>query len=147
MWRDVYQVIRERREWQKREEEERARKIERRQSRRFSILLTPIAVFTTVFTAALGVHTTKYLLTPPTVRQTLENDPQCGLTTGGQQECYWDCQAFYADFTTGVIAVDPVCLADCFPPNHCVNSLLEDFTTNGGICGDGLYASFFPNEK
>ena len=24
-------------------------------------------------------------------RYKLENDPQCGLTTGGQDECYWDC--------------------------------------------------------
>ena len=22
----------------------------------------------------------------------LENDPKCGMTTGGKEECFWDCQ-------------------------------------------------------
>ena len=61
--RDVYRMVRERQEREEEEKESARRRIERRrrQSRRFSILLTPIAVFTTVFTAALGVQTTKCL--------------------------------------------------------------------------------------
>ena len=25
----------------------------------------------------------------------LENDPKCGITTGGSEECFWDCQLTY----------------------------------------------------
>ena len=141
MLRDIYRMVRERQEEE--EEETARRRRETRQSRRFSILLTPIAVFTTAFTAALGVQTSMYLLsppTPPTARQILENDPQCGLTTGGQEECYWDCQRFYlAVYLQGTVAQNPECVADCFPEDHCAFSLLEDYSTAGGICAEGLF--------
>ena len=130
MLRDVYRIVRER---QQREEEERARMLERRQSRRFSVPLTPIALFTTVLTAALGVQSTKYLLSQPAARQTLENDPQCGLTTGGQEECYWDCLRIFLRGTVPV-AENSECLMDCFPEDHCALFLLEDYSTEGGIC-------------
>ena len=106
------------REFQAEREEERRRKERQSPEDGTFNLLRPLAVFTVV----LGLQTANLLLgsQTQTPRQSLENDPQCGLTTGGQQECYWDCQMFSADFTTGPIAVDPVCLSDCFPPDHCV---------------------------
>ena len=58
------------------------------------------------------------LLTP---RYKLENDPKCGITTGGQDECYWDCvtttnpenfdtHSFYFN----KVLEDYACLQDCY---------------------------------
>ena len=52
--------------------------------------------------------------------------------TGGREECWWDCykdQYFYDEFL-----LPPSCLADCYPPDHCLSSLLADYQAAGGIC-------------
>ena len=59
------------------------------------------------------------LLTP---RYKLENDPKCGITTGGLDECYWDCETttnpkkFGADhsFYFNKVLIDYACLQDCY---------------------------------
>ena len=55
-------------------------------------------------------------------RYKLENDPKCGLTTGGQDECFWDCDIssdpnffgaghyFYFDR----VLTNYSCLSDCY---------------------------------
>ena len=83
----------------------------------------------------------------------LQNDPSCGLTTGGREECWWTCDmqnfedplrvAKYFQFIT-----DPTCLEDCYPEGHCLSSLLADFRSAGGICAgsfaDLQYPGLFP---
>ena len=69
----------------------------------------------------------------------MENDPKCGLTTGGRAECWWDCQIQrlenpenpeqFFEFITNL-----PCLEDCYPPDHCLSSLLADYKAAGGIC-------------
>ena len=66
------------------------------------------------------------LLTP---RYKLENDPKCGITTGGLDECFWDCEtttnpekfgsagvAGRADhsFYFNKVLTDYACLQDCY---------------------------------
>ena len=46
-------------------------------------------------------------------RYKLEDDPMCGLTTGGQEECYWDCD-FFVDPYFGSMISNPECLGDCY---------------------------------
>ena len=63
----------------------------------------------------------------------------CGITTGGSQECWWDCQPFivggsprpgeYRSYFRNL-----ECLEDCYTPNRCINSLLDDYEAAGGIC-------------
>ena len=44
----------------------------------------------------------------------LENDPMCGTTTGGQRQCFWDCE-FWSDPYFGTLISNPECLEDCYP--------------------------------
>ena len=81
----------------------------------------------------------------------LSSDPQCGLTTGGREECWWDCQIEYVQdpgprrgfyqFIT-----NPLCLSDCYPPGHCLSSLLADYEAQGRVQSKKLktkYSLFF----
>ena len=43
----------------------------------------------------------------------LENDPMCGVPTGGMEECFWDCEV--GNSFNGPIFTAPECLLDCFP--------------------------------
>ena len=62
----------------------------------------------------------------------LENDPMCGKTTGGQDECTWDCKIVFSVATNpsifnSVIKIqNPECLKDCFEDLPCVKMLLEN---------------------
>ena len=56
----------------------------------------------------------------------LENDPQCGLTNGGMEECSWDCNFEFGDF--GQMITNPECLKDCFEDTPCVQMILDDPT-------------------
>ena len=49
----------------------------------------------------------------PAPRPRLENDPMCGLTTGGSSECFWDCE-YVSDPNFGSIISNLECLLDCF---------------------------------
>ena len=46
-------------------------------------------------------------------RYKLENDAFCGITKGGQKECYWDCN-FWPDPYFGTLISNPECLLDCY---------------------------------
>ena len=50
----------------------------------------------------------------------LENDWMCGRTTGGQDDCIWDCEV--VETQNGPLIRNPLCLRDCFPE---VNFILE----------------------
>ena len=64
-------------------------------------------------------------------RAKLEDDPLCGITTGGRENCEWDCEPDqYAD----VIYKNPRCFLDCFEENHCVTKILLDYSEAGGLC-------------
>ena len=64
----------------------------------------------------------------------LQNDPQCGLATGGKEECFWDCPVLrFSNLTFLQITNEPSCLTDCFLPNSSVRILLNDYQKAGGI--------------
>ena len=44
----------------------------------------------------------------------------CGVTTGGSENCEWDCIPLGGGFYS-----NPECLLDCFPEGHCVKKLLS----------------------
>ena len=74
----------------------------------------------------------------------LEDDPQCGLTTGGKEECIWDCEAInfetsstVSSVQTGVTFKNALCLEDCFEEDHCITMLFNDYKKEGGVC-DGV---------
>ena len=48
-------------------------------------------------------------------RPRLESDAMCGVTTGGREECYWDCGLFNDPYL-GVLVTNPECLLDCYQP-------------------------------
>ena len=123
----VYRVVQESQELDRQPERQ-------RRSRRAVSQPSPLTLFTAVFTAALSLNLLRGPPPPPAVRQTLENDPQCGLTTGGQPECHWDCTRKFLPLDVPIVA-DPECLTDCFPEEPCVLSLIEDYSASGGICG------------
>ena len=70
----------------------------------------------------------------------------CGKTTGGMEECIWDCERLNFEFNsttvesvvssvlTGVTFKNPLCLEDCFDQDHCVTKLFEDYKVAGGVC-------------
>ena len=64
----------------------------------------------------------------------LEDDPMCGITTGGKAECEWDCEVAFGESLIGIVFTkftNPQCLKDCFPTSHCVNMLLDDISSDG----------------
>jgi len=73
----------------------------------------------------------------------LENHPMCGVTTGGKEECYFDCTVV-STIGSGQLIENLPCLQDCFltGPDSCLTSLLND-VINNGICnlplGPGIY--------
>lgn len=76
----------------------------------------------------------------------LEDDPMCGLTTGGKEECIWDCERLnfvatasnvtstVSSVLSGVTFKNPLCLEDCFARDHCITRLFTDFKNAGGVC-------------
>merc|ERR1712223_2096606 len=44
----------------------------------------------------------------------LENDAMCGITTGGQDEGWWDCMIISGSEVSGQAITNPECLRDCF---------------------------------
>ena len=48
----------------------------------------------------------------------------CGITTSGEEECYWDCHIEFTDL--GPKIANPKCLLDCFEGTNCVDKLLDD---------------------
>ena len=65
-----------------------------------------------------------------TSKYRLENDDICGITTGGKENCEWDCIpsssfSFYKN---------PECLIDCFDEDHCAVKAINDYRAANGIC-------------
>ena len=70
----------------------------------------------------------------------------CGLTTGGNENCEWDC--INGNYEVGGIQIasslysNIECLRDCFSEeDHCVVKVLNDFENAGGICGESYFSS------
>ena len=92
-------------------------------------------------------------ISEPDTRYSLVNDPSCGLTTGGREECWWSCEVRRVEepFAPGIyypLIPEPSCLSDCYPADHCLSSLLADYHSAGGICQgsrmDVIYPGLFP---
>ena len=68
----------------------------------------------------------------------LVNDPLCGLTTGGREECWWSCEISkleqYGRSQFLHFVNNPTCLESCYPEIHCLSSVLAEFRSAGGIC-------------
>ena len=83
-------------------------------------------------------------------KRKLESDPQCGLTTGGRSECWWDCPTERVEMpgfpgVWSLYITSPSCLSDCYPqPDHCLNSLLADYKAAGGVCKGSSLDTNFP---
>ena len=69
----------------------------------------------------------------------MENDPQCGLVTGGREECYWDC--YNQDLLALQIATNIQCIVDCIPAQceeiSSVSSIVEGIGANE-VCEGSL---------
>ena len=46
-------------------------------------------------------------------RYVLGDDPMCGLTTGGMDDCFWECEV--TPTGDGPLITNPECLLNCFP--------------------------------
>ena len=113
----------------------------------------PLTSALVVGIAYSGLLLANALLNPPP-KPKLENDDMCGITTGGQDECWWDCAIIsdpsleiYTLWTAQAIA-NPECLRDCFSKttgrwrrqkssdSTCFAKLIEDVTSKG-TCDTG----------
>ena len=54
-------------------------------------------------------------------------------------QCWVDCELNHNYVS------NPACLLDCFPSNHCLSSLLLDYTGAGGVCGGSYVSKFYPD--
>lgn len=118
-----------------------------------------VGSFLATFVVSLGLQTTRlYMEREPAAGNTLEDDPMCGVTTGGMKECIWDCERFNINLKVNPIETDigvvpsfavgsappsvlsealfkdPICMDDCFEESHCVSKLFADYRKAGGIC-------------
>lgn len=83
---------------------------------------------------------------PSSPRFKLEDDQLCGITTGGKENCEWDCIS--GTYGVGDIQLESYlygnieCLRDCFSEeDHCAVKVLNDLENSGGICGESFVAS------
>ena len=88
------------------------------------------------------------MLSEQSQRYRLEDDPQCGLTTGGRSECWWDCEFQLFPGSDPATHVDYItnhnCLSDCYPADHCLYSVFADLQSAGGICRFSQLDLYFP---
>ena len=61
----------------------------------------------------------------------LEDDEFCGITTGGKENCEWDC--IPSSLKQGIY-LNPECMIDCFNKDHCAVKALNEFIKAEGIC-------------
>ena len=78
----------------------------------------------------------------------MENHPMCGITTGGQEECYFDCTEHQGVVKEGFLwqPDDLNCLLDCFSQDrggetYCLTSLLRDLLAQGSCPPHFYYSS------
>ena len=104
-----------------------------------------IPIFT--FLSLLGINTLR-ILTEQSRPTILRNDPSCGLTAGGRDDCTWDCQTIISSNSIPIYQ-DPICLRDCDHFPSCFHMLMEDYVNNEGICsgsfGQNLGWNVSPN--
>merc|ERR1712080_300893 len=80
-------------------------------------------------------------LLPPIMKTSTElvEHPNCGQTTGGEKECFWDCEIDRTE--VGPIVKNLECMRDCFSSvnktdvTFCLGSLLNDVIENE-LCHD-----------
>ena len=65
------------------------------------------------------------------------------MLSGGQAECYWDCNVLTTEMS-GQVITNPECLQDCFAADHCVNLLLNDYLDAWGICDGSIGTILYP---
>ena len=69
-------------------------------------------------------------------RYKLEDDPMCGLTTGGREQCFWDCTLFSSNtlsravlnFENGDLISNPECLLDCYQEVRTMENLCKIYS-------------------
>merc|ERR1711892_631318 len=82
-------------------------------------------------------------------RYKLENDNRCGIPTGGEAECYFDCISTFNRKEPSVRLIkDLNCLEDCFNDDDglgkkCLKGLIEDVEKNG-VCNVGSETGINP---
>merc|ERR1712131_456740 len=87
----------------------------RRKSRQQNDLVSIPSIAALSFISLLGLRTSSLIEDIFTRKEfKLENEVDCGVTTGGKEECYWDCEVVIVDNYPAVVR-DPECLRDCFP--------------------------------
>ena len=100
--------------------------------------LVQIFVFMTTFSEIINFLNKGFI---GKTRYTLEDDPVCGLTTGGDENCEWDCGV---DVYAVPYFDSPDCLLDCFKDNHCGKKAIQEYIDAGGVCGgSSSYDLFF----
>ena len=84
----------------------------------------------------------------------------CGITTGGREDCFWDCEVESTGVGKGLLLTPPECLLDCFSKvyftsvryqncltiyfqNSCFYHLIKDFKKKG-ICNGFDNPANFP---
>ena len=69
------------------------------------------------FRLELDIHCLD-LFPSPQPRFNLESDPMCGITTGGREECFWNCEVGSSGLEEGLfkgfLLTPPDCLLGCF---------------------------------
>ena len=86
-------------------------------------------------------------------RYKLEDDPFCGLTTGGQENCEWGCSTVPLRpendimYTTRAYFVDPACLIDCFPDGHCGKDVIQEYIEAGVACSGSSWYDHDNNDN
>ena len=95
-------------------------------------LIIPIFTFASLLTLNTFRELTEHDYIPTDF--ILDNDPKCGVTTGGRNECDWDCEQKlnFADVlditftdTNRAVPVNPECLVDCFTVNQCFSGIFR----------------------
>lgn len=72
----------------------------------------------------------------------MEDDPFCGLTTGGSENCEWDCEH---DYYAVAYYAPPECMLDCFEDNTCGKKAIQEYIDVGGVCHESSAYNLFPS--
>ena len=67
----------------------------------------------------------------------------CGLTTGGQEQCFWDCQLFSSNtlsravlnFENGDLISNPECLLDCYQEVRTMENIRKMYSLSCFLSG------------
>jgi len=79
-------------------------------------------------------------------RYKLENDDRCGIATGGEAECYFDCVSTKNRVSSVRLIKNLGCLEDCFDSKlgkRCLRGLIDDVERDG-VCNVGSETGINP---